>query len=413
MTVPIKNIKSRLCFNSRGSPTIEIDVFTDGGFGRSASPSGASVGAYESKSFPSGGVIDSIKAVDLIKPNLIGADASNIAEISSIIKNFDNTQNYENIGGSAAYAISFASIEAASKELSVPLFKLINPDVDVKIPHLLGNVIGGGKHSGAGSFDIQEFLACPVGAKTINDSLSAVFEVHAEVKSIIEDSGYPSTLGKGDEGAWAPSITNDAAFNIACSAINTVSDNLGFKIRLGVDFAASSFWNSSDLVYEYSNSKSIKSVEEQSNYVEDCIQKYDLIYVEDPFHEDAFEEFASLTKNTKNTYVVGDDLLVTNPKRLELASSINAVDAAILKVNQIGTLGDALLFAKQANIIGCDLITSHRSGDTSDSHISHVALATGSIMLKSGVVGGERVAKLNELLRINETLNGVNMSQLR
>lgn len=413
MTVPIKNIKSRLCFNSRGSPTIEIDVFTDGGFGRSASPSGASVGAYESKSFPSGGVIDSIKAVDLIKPNLIGADASNIAEISSIIKNFDNTQNYENIGGSAAYAISFASIEAASKELSVPLFKLINPDVDVKIPHLLGNVIGGGKHSGAGSFDIQEFLACPVGAKTINDSLSAVFEVHAEVKRIIEDNGYPSTLGKGDEGAWAPSITNDAAFNIACSAINTVSDNLGFKIRLGVDFAASSFWNSSDLVYEYSNSKSIKSVEEQSNYVEDCIQKYDLIYVEDPFHEDAFEEFASLTKNTKNTYVVGDDLLVTNPKRLELASSINAVDAAILKVNQIGTLGDALLFAKQANIIGCDLITSHRSGDTSDSHISHVALATGSIMLKSGVVGGERVAKLNELLRINETLNGVNMSQLR
>ena len=277
MTVPIQDIKSRLCFNSRGDPTIEIDVFTDHGFGRSAAPSGASVGAYESKSFPSGGVIDSLKAINLLKSDLIGSDASNIDEITSIIKNFDNTPNYENIGGSAAYALSFASIDAASNELSVPLFKLLNPDIDVKLPHLLGNVLGGGKHSGVGSFDIQEFLACPVGAKTIADSLLAVFEVHSEVKRIIENSNYPSTLGKGDEGAWAPSVTNDNAFSIAYSAITNVSDKLGFKILLGVDFAASSFWNSSDLVYEYSNNKSIKTIEDQSNYVEDCVQKYNLI----------------------------------------------------------------------------------------------------------------------------------------
>ena len=191
---------------------------------------------------------------------------------------------------------------------------------------------------------------------------------------------------------------------LASEAVAVASDKLGFRIRLGVDFAASSLWSEKEGVYVYARSAKKLSSDEQIQFVAELKDRFDLFFLEDPLHEDAFEDFYELTKSVKDALIVGDDLLVTNTGRLKTALSKRSCNGAILKVNQAGSLGDALEFAELAAANNIVLTTSHRSGDTVDSHISHVAVATGSKMIKTGIVGGERVAKLNELLRINERI---------
>ena len=388
-------------------------MFVNGGYGRAAAPSGASVGIYEAKAFPESGATESLREITNISSNLLGVDASDVGKITSLLREFDGTGNYSKLGGSAAYAISIAAAEAAAKANSQLLFEFLNHEVEAKMPYPIGNVLGGGKHAGPGAPDIQEFLVCPVGAGCIQDALNANFEIHREVKKIIETK-YPSFPGgKGDEGAWAPSINDDEAFDIVSSAIDNVSDRLGFKILMGIDVAASSLWSASDNLYHYQQSGIVRNSNEQLEYLKNSIEKHNLLYVEDPFHEDDMENFKLLTETVNSVLIVGDDLLVTNPARLEKAASMKAGNAGILKVNQAGSLGEALEFSKVAQEREYALITSHRSGDTCDSQIAHIALATGSVMLKSGIVGGERVAKLNELLKIDEALNGLSMVNLR
>ncbi len=408
----IKSIRARLCYNSRGEETVEVDVEVNGFIGRVAAPSGASVGRHEVVAFAPNGVEATAKLIEKYSSQLIGLDASDYHTLTKVLKEIDGTDNYSRIGGSAAYAITIASVDAASKSLGIPLFKLLKPEGNWKIPYPVGNIIGGGKHAGRGAPDIQEFLVIPIGAPNIRMALNANIAVHREVGIQIERKSISFTRGRGDEGAWAPFMSDEEALEILYSSAKSVSEKLGFDIRLGLDVASSSLWDEKEKVYVYHKSGVKRSPEEQLEYIISLIERYKLIYIEDPLHEEAFNEFAELTKKVKNVFVVGDDIFVTNIKRLIKASEIGAGNGAILKVNQAGALGDAMNFAHMAKKLGYSLITSHRSGDTPDYHIAHIAVATDSKMIKTGVIGGERVAKLNELLRISEFLKEYKMADL-
>ena len=309
----------------------------------------------------------------------------------------DGTENYKKIGGSFAYAISIASIDCAANSTKIPFYKILTGD-SCRMPRPLGNVLGGGMHAGEGSTDIQEFLSYPKGASNIRECINANLLVHKNIKNLVSKSDSNFSGGKGDEGAWAPNLSNDEALNVVHEATTMASDTLGFEILFGLDVASSSLWKEKDQIYDYSREGKKRNSEDQISYMSELIDK---CYVEDPLHEEAFDDFADLMKKT-NTLVVGDDLLVTNAKILQKSIEKHSCNAGILKVNQAGSLGDALDFAKTANDNNISIITSHRSGDTVDPHIAHKAIATNSVMIKSGVVGGERISKLNEVLRIDE-----------
>jgi enolase len=408
----IESIKVRICYDSRGDESIETDVKVEGFIGRACAPRGASTGKYEAVGFNPDGIEATLKLISDYSSKLIGFDASNPKSLSQLLKEIDGTKNFSRIGGSAAYAISVATADAFAKAKGIPLYKALLPKGPYLMPYPLGNVLCGGKHSGPGAPDIQEFLVCPLGAKGIKEGLRANIAVHKELRKQIEKKDPYFTGGKGDEGGWAPRIKDEEAFELVSSSSKIVSDSLGVDIRLGVDFASSSLWDEDEKAYIYGRSGVKRPSGEQLDFIVELVKNYHLVYLEDPFHEEAYEEFAELTKKLSKVYVVGDDIFVTNTSRLLKGVKMKAGNAAILKVNQAGTLGDAMDFAENARKHNYALITSHRSGDTSDVHLSHIAIATQSKMIKSGVVGGERLSKLNELLRIDEELGGCNMAKL-
>jgi len=301
-----------------------------------------------------------------------------------------------------AYALSIAAIDAASKSENIPIFKLLKPRGPYKFPFPIGNILGGGAHAGPGTPDIQEILACPVSAKNLVEALEMNFRVHSQVKNVIEETDKKFTYGRGDEGAWAPNLKNDDALAVVAKAIDKTGFRLGKDIVMGIDFASSSLWDAASKSYNYRRQGILRDTEEQINFVEDLIEKFQLGYVEDPVHEDDFESMAKITTSNPSCIVAGDDMLVTNAKRVGDASRYGACSGAILKVNQAGSLYEALNFAEECKRHKIKIITSHRSGESVDSHISHIALATSSKMIKTGVVGGERIAKLNEFVRMSE-----------
>ncbi|MEM3436930.1 MAG: enolase [Nitrososphaerales archaeon] len=408
----IEAIKARVCYDSRGDESIEVDVKVNGFIGRACAPRGASTGKYEAISFNPKGIEATLELFFDYSPKLIGFDASDPYSLSELLREIDGTENFSRIGGSVAYAITMATAEAFSKAKGIPLYKMLLPKGPYLMPYPLGNVLCGGKHAGPGAPDIQEFLICPLGAKSIRESLKANIAVHKELKKQIEKKDPYFTGGKGDEGGWAPRVKDEEAFELVSLASQIVSDAFGFNIKLGVDFASSSLWDNNEKAYIYERSGVKRSSGEQLDFVVELVKNYHLVYLEDPFHEEAYDEFAELTKKLSKVYIVGDDIFVTNTSRLLKGIKMKAGNAAILKVNQAGTLGNALKFAENARKNNYTLITSHRSGDTSDVHLSHIAIATQSKMIKSGVVGGERLSKLNELLRIDEELGGCNMAKL-
>ncbi|HEX2231500.1 MAG TPA: enolase C-terminal domain-like protein, partial [Nitrososphaeraceae archaeon] len=290
----------------------------------------------------------------------------------------------------------------AAKALDIPLFKLLKQRKGYKFPYPLGNILGGGAHAGPGTPDIQEILACPIGAQNIMEALEMNFKLHTEVRKVIESIDRRFTNGRGDEGAWAPNLDNDQALDVVEKSIKNCGFTIGKDISLGIDFASSSIWNENKQVYDYSRQGILRDTEEQIEYVNSLINAYKLIYVEDPVHEEDFKTMAAITKKNSKCLVTGDDILVTNALRVKEAIKHGSCSGAILKVNQAGSLYDALNFAKECNNNNIRIVTSHRSGESTDSHISHIAIATGSKMLKAGVIGGERVSKLNELLRLSE-----------
>lgn len=400
----ITDLKARICYNSRGEKSIEVDVIIDDKYiGRAASPSGASTGKHEAISFPKN-VEDSLSLLLSNKNRFIGLDPSKEDIIYQALKSIDNTDNYSIIGGSIAYAVSIAAADSASKALSLPLFQLIgkslNNNTDYKFPYPLGNVLGGGAHAGPGTPDIQEFLIVPVGARSIRDALEINFRIHKAVREAIKKRDKDFTFGRGDEGAWAPKMNNEEAIKVVEEAIKDSGYVFRKDVAIGIDFASSSLWK--DPFYIYARSDKKRDKKEQIEYVSALIRDYKLIYAEDPVHEEAFDDMRELTSRFPDVYITGDDLLVTNKERLRRAIEEKSCNAAILKVNQAGSLYDAILFAGHANRNNIRIITSHRSGESIDAHIAHIAIATNSKMLKAGIVGGERIAKLNELIRINE-----------
>ena len=399
----ITSIEGRIIHNSRGSKTIEVDIISDNQYlGRTSAPSGASVGKYESVSFPEGGPKESLRILNENSKKFLELEPSDLKSIDEVLKSIDMTPNYSKIGGGLAYAITIASMESASKAVEKQLFELISKQNEYRFPIPIGNILGGGAHAGPGTPDIQEILISAPGAKTIRDAIETNFKVHKELRNVIEKTDPSFTNGRGDEGGWAPKCDNEKALELCAKACENLGYTLGKEVSLGVDFASSTQWNEERHLYEYERAGFENTPEKQIEFATSLIEKYKLIYAEDAVHEEGFDDMSELVSKFPETMIVGDDLTVTNKDILKKAIKNKSCNAAILKVNQAGSLYDALEFAKVADDNNIKLITSHRSGESIDSQISHIGIGTNSKMLKVGIVGGERVAKLNELIRLSE-----------
>ena len=405
MSSVIEDIMTRKIFNSRGEETLEIDIVTTAGFGRASAPAGASKGKAEVVPYPEGGVDEAIKkAEELIVPELIGMDANEQEEIDILLHEIDGTKDFRNVGGNTAFAVSLATAEAAATSYDMPLFQHLAGYLANELPYPLGNVLGGGKHALGKAPDIQEYLVIPLKAPTFLDAAKANILVHQKVGSSLKKADKTFTGGRGDEGAWAPNMKNEEALEIVVKACEEVSRELGVECRAGLDMAASTLWKQKEKCYVYTRDGIKRDSGEQLDFVLHLVEKYNLAYVEDPFHEEDYGSFAELTKKVKKCLICGDDLFVTNRERLIRGIKVCAANSIIIKANQVGTLTDAWETTKMAKKTRYIPVVSHRSGETSDAHIAHLAVAFSCPVIKTGVLHGERVVKINELIRIEETL---------
>jgi enolase len=411
----IEDLIARKIFNNRGDETIEVDVITTQGFGRASAPAGKSRGKAEVVYYPQGGVEAALKKMDdLIAPELTGLNADFQEEIDSTLHEIDGTTNFKAIGGNTAFAISLANAEAAANSHGLLLFQFLGGNIATTLPYPLGNCISGGQHTRGKAPDIQEYLALPHGAETFLEAATANTLIHKKIGEILKKKSALFNGGKSDEGAWIANIDNTDAFEVIAKACEEVGNEVDFECGFGVDLAASSLWKEKAEKYVYEREGKKRDTAEQLEFLIDLIEKYHLAYVEDPFHEEDYESFAELTKKTKNCLVCGDDLFTTNNERLNHGIKLNAANAIIIKVNQIGTLTDAAETIENAQRHGYTTVMSHRSGDTCDWHIAHLAVAFKCPMIKTGVVEGARIAKLNELIRIEHFLgNRAEMANLK
>lgn len=410
----IEDVRVRKVLDSRGNPTVEVDIITWNGFGRAAAPSGASNGSREVQSFPQGGVDQVIGEVeDLIASELIGMSAEDIEDIDLVLKEIDGTDNMSAIGGNTAVAVSMAVAKAAAVSYNLPLYSFLGGNFINEMPYPLGNMMNGGAHAGPNAPDIQEFLVVPVGANDVKEAVFANVAIHKKLKELITKKDSNFTWGKGDEGGWIPNITNAQALEIQSQACEEVGDELGFLIRPALDMAASEFWDSDKQKYVYTQDGIERDIGEQVEYVKDLVETYKMFYVEDPFDEKDHEGFSQLTaKVGDKCRICGDDLFVTNPELLAEGINKDLANAIIIKPNQIGSLTDTYATVKLAKEHSIMPVVSHRSGETTDETIAHLAVAFGAPMIKTGAVGGERIAKLNELIRIEEELTNPKMVDL-
>ncbi len=340
---------------------------------------------------------------DFIASELIGMDAEDIETIDEVLKEIDGTDNLSAIGGNTTVAISMAVAKAAASSYNMPLYKYIGGNLVNELPFPLGNMMNGGAHAGVNAPDIQEFLVVPIGATNVSDAIFANASVHRKLKELIQIKDSNFTGGKGDEGGWVPNITNADALEIQAKACEEIGDELGIEIRPSLDMAASELWDANKQKYVYAQDGIERDTGDQIDFVKDIIETYNMFYVEDPFDESDFDGFAQLTaKVGKKCLICGDDLFVTNKELLAKGIEMNAANAIIIKPNQIGSLSETYATVKLAKENGIVPVVSHRSGETTDETIAHLAVGFGAPMIKTGAIGGERIAKLNELIRIEE-----------
>jgi phosphopyruvate hydratase len=392
----ITSVALRQVLDSRGDPTVEADVLTEsGGFGRAAAPSGASTGAHEAVELPPQEAIAAAR--EYAVPRLEGTNAADQRAVDRALQAADGTDDFSEIGANAAVAISMGAAKAGADAVGAPTFVHLGGAFrGDQFPVPLGNVIGGGEHA-ADATHIQEFLAAPIGAPSVSEAVFTNAAVHETVADLLAARDIPAA--KGDEGAWAPDVTDAEAFELMSEAVDSVGEEVGFEVRIGVDIAATELYDAADDIYRYGDRE--RSPTEQREYVADLVDEYDLAYVEDPLEEDDFQGFAALTETVGDrTLVCGDDLFVTNVDRLETGIAERAANSILVKPNQIGTLSQAVDAVELAHRNGFESVLSHRSGETEDATIAHLAVATGARFIKTGTVGGERTAKLNELIRI-------------
>ena len=403
----IEHIHAREILDSRGNPTVEVDVWTENGFGRASVPSGASTGSNEAlelrdkdERFHGKGVRTAVNNVNTeIEGALIGMDVRDQREIDITLIELDGTDNKSRLGANAILGASLSVARAAADSLGLPLYRYLGGTNSFSLPCPTMNVINGGKHAG-NELAIQEFMIQPKGAKTYHEALRMGAETYHTLGTILAKKYGNSAVNVGYEGGYAPPLqkTTDALDSLIDSIEKTGYEN---EITIGLDAAASEFYK--DGVYRI-DGKTISSGELIDLYA-DLVKTYPILSIEDPFEEEAFEDFALLTEKLKGTIIIGDDLFVTNVKRLERGITMNAGNALLLKVNQIGTLSEAFDAATLARKNRYKVIVSHRSAETEDTTIADISVAIGAELIKTGAPArSERNAKYNQLLRIEEEL---------
>jgi enolase len=340
-------------------------------------------------------------------------DAEELQDIDMVLKEIDGTENLSSIGGNTTVAVSMAVAKAAASSYNMPLYKFLGGNMKTEIPYPLGNMINGGAHAGKHAPDIQEFLIVPVGASNITEAVFANSNVHKRLKELIQAKDKSFTGGKGDEGGWAPNITNYDALDMQAKACEEVGDEMGIEIRPSLDMAASEMWDASLEKYIYGQEDIARDTGDQIEFVKEIIETYHMLYVEDPLDEADFTGFSELTaKIGDKCLICGDDLFVTNKEILQEGIDQKSGNAIIIKPNQIGTLTDTYETVKLAKENQYVPVVSHRSGETTDDTIAHLAVAFSAPLIKTGALGGERIAKLNELIRIEEELSNPAMAIL-
>ncbi|MEK6961464.1 MAG: phosphopyruvate hydratase [Nanoarchaeota archaeon] len=410
----ILDIKAREILDSRGNPTVEVDVTTRQGIFTSAVPSGASTGIHEALELRDGGkrylgkgVLKAVANVNgPIRKNLIGANCTNQQLIDDVLLTIDNTINKSKLGANAILGVSMAACRAGAAAKGLPLYGYIASHFGRKahgrhiIPIPAFNIINGGAHAG-NRLDFQEYMLWPAKARSYEEGLRIGSEVFHELKTILNKKYGKTATNVGDEGGFAPPLKRAVE---PISLILKAADNLGYesKIRLGLDCAASQFWDGDHYVFD---GKKL-SADRLSDFYESLAKSYPIISIEDPFHEEAFEDYASLKSSLpKSVQIVGDDLLCTNISRMCQAIEHRSVSALLLKVNQIGSVSESLAAAQLAKSEGWGVMVSHRSGETCDDFIADLSVGLSMGQLKSGApCRGERLAKYNRLLRIGKEL---------
>lgn len=396
----ILDVNVRKVLDSRGRFTIEAEVYLPFGFGRASAPSGASTGATEVVAFSDKGIDSSIEFfTKSVRDEIIGLNALDQTGFDRILKELDGTGNFSVLGGNMATALSIANAKASASQMGIPLYRYVGGSFKEHLPHPLGNVIGGGKHSINGT-TIQEFLVSSIG-KTFLESIHTNALVHKRIGEKLADKLKGFSVGLGDEKAWTASISDSDAIEILKESVREISSEKGIKILLGTDLAATSFFENGKYVYRDSS----KTVDEQIEYVKSLVKDEGFYIVEDPMVEDDFEGFAEITKAVgDSSLIVGDDIYTTNAERIRKGIEMGSSNAVLIKVNQIGTLSATYEAVDIATKAGMKNVISHRSAETTDDFIAHLAVAFDSSFIKTGTIGGERLAKLNELVRIEEEL---------
>lgn len=408
----IVDIHARQILDSRGNPTVEVDVLLgDGSFGRAAVPSGASTGAYEAiemrdkeqASYGGKGVMRAVDAVNTeIFDALSGVDATDQMQVDADLIELDGTENKARLGANAILGVSLAVARAAAESVGLPLWRYLGGVHAHVLPTPMMNILNGGAHAD-NALDVQEFMIMPVGAAGFSDGLRMGAEIFHALKSELSKQGL--SVAVGDEGGFAPAInTTPEAVDVVSRAVEAAGYSLGDDVVLALDAAATEFCKE-ETYHLHGEGRSLSSAEMVDMWAELC-GRYPIVSVEDPLGEDDWQGFASLTARLGNTtQIVGDDLFVTNPERLARGIEMKAGNAILVKVNQIGTLSETMRAIADAKQAGFGVIISHRSGETEDSFIADLSVATNAGQIKTGSLSrSDRLAKYNQLLRIEEEL---------
>ncbi|WP_295027734.1 phosphopyruvate hydratase [uncultured Mobiluncus sp.] len=405
----IESIYGREILDSRGNPTVEVELEYEGGMVRAAVPSGASTGQFEAVELRDGdkgryqgkGVLKAVKAVnDIIAPELVGFDTVEQRSIDAAMMDLDGTPNKGKLGANAILGVSLAVAKASAEDAGLELFEYLGgPNAHV-LPVPMMNILNGGSHADS-NVDIQEFMIAPIGAETFAEALRMGAEVYHCLKSVLKDKGLAT--GLGDEGGFAPNLESNAeALDLILVAIEKAGYKPGKDVALALDVASSEFYENG----KYNFEGEARDAAYMEKYYEELIEKYPIVSIEDPLNEEAWEDWQKLTAAIGDkVQLVGDDLFVTNPERLERGIKEGVANALLVKVNQIGSLTETLEAIEMAHRAGFHTMTSHRSGETEDTTIAHLAVASNAGQIKTGAPARtERVAKYNELLRIEDML---------
>ncbi|WP_028255786.1 phosphopyruvate hydratase [Veillonella magna] len=408
----ITDVYAREILDSRGNPTVEVEVYLeDGTISRAAVPSGASTGMFEAVELRDGdksrylgkGVLKAVENVnDIIGPAIIGYDATEQVAIDKIMIELDGTPNKGKLGANAILGVSMAVAKAAAESLDLPLFQYLGGTNAKELPVPMMNILNGGAHAD-NNVDIQEFMIMPVGAENFAQALRMCAEIYHTLKNVLKGKGLAT--GVGDEGGFAPNLgSNEEALQVICEAIKEAGLEPGKDIMLAIDAASSEFYK--DGKYELAGEGKTKTATEMVDFYEELVNKYPIISIEDGLAEEDWDGWKVLTERLgKKVQLVGDDLFVTNTERLSKGITNDTANAILIKVNQIGTLTETFDAIEMAKRAGYTCVISHRSGETEDATIADIAVAVNAGQIKTGAPArSERVAKYNQLLRIEDLL---------